>query len=312
MDGVNKRFRSCMSTAREPEGPPRTLALKSGLYSPGDKTLDDWHDILYVQNARIYQPVLEAGLSSAPSEARGLAEIFSRFNLRAKAGRRPKILDVACGIGRHSINLAKLGYEVVGFDFSPYFLKTARRLARQEGLKQRSVLRFYQGDTAQIKEILHVNRETNFDAIICMDTSTVRPTLSEEVELLRSLHEVGRKGSLLVIETANRESFLKYKRYLTLPLVQSFPGGLQRHIQASYDPRSQHIKGDWKFFRELPSGNLKCLLSIKMESYIHSRSDLRAVLEKVGWKYLRCYGSVKRLDRLDSDSYHIVMVVKKA
>ena len=278
-----------------------------------DKTLGDWHDILYVQNARVYQPVLEAGLSTAPSEARGLAEIFSHFSLRARVGSRPKILDVACGIGRHSINLAKLGYEVVGFDFSPHFLKTARKLARQEGLNRRSVLRFNEGDTAQIREILQANGETDFDAIICMDTSIVRPTLKEEVELLRSLHEIGREGSLLVIETANRDSFLKHERYYPFPIIQSFPAArLQRHLQASYDPKNNHIKGDWKFFRELPNGDLKHLLSIKTELTIHSRKDLRTTLEKAGWKYLRSYGSVRRLNRLDSDSFHIVMVAEKA
>ncbi len=278
-----------------------------------DKTLGDWHDVLYVQNARIYQPVLKAGLSSAPSEARGLAKIFSNFNLRAKVGSRPKILDVSCGIGRHSINLAKLGYEVVGFDFSLYFLKTARKLARQEGLSERSVLRFYERDTEQIQEILRANGETDFDAIICMDTSIVRPTLKEEIELLRSLYEIGREGSLLVIETANRNSFLKHEHYYPFSIIQSFPHGrLQRHLQASYDPKSKHIKGDWKFYRELRDGDLKHLLSIKMESTIHSRKDLRTTLEKVGWRYLRSYGSVQRLDRLDSDSFHIVMVAKKA
>jgi len=242
-----------------------------------------------------------------------LAKIFSHFNLRARVGSRPKILDVSCGIGRHSINLAKLGYEVVGFDFSPYFLKTARKLARQEGLSKRSVLRFYEGDTTQIQEILQANGETDFDAIICMDTSTVRPTSKEEIELLRSLHEIGREGSLLVIETANRDSFLKQKHFCPFPIIQSFPDGrLQRHLQASYDSKTKHVTGDWKFFRELPNGDLKLLLSIKMESNLHSRQDLRATLEKVGWKYLRSYGSVRRLDRLDSDSFHIVMVAKKA
>lgn len=145
-----------------------------------------------------------------------------------------------------------------------------------------------------------------------MDTSIVRPTLKEEAELLRSLHEIGREGSLLVVETANRDSFLKQKHYCPFPIIQSFPDGrLQRHLQASYDPKSKHIKGDWKFFRELPNGDLKHLLSIKMESNIHSREDLRTTLERTGWRYLRSYGSVQRLDRLDSDSFHIVMVAKK-
>src|SRR5271157_3213578 len=141
--------------------------VKLNPHSLRDKTLGDWHDVLYVQNARIYQPVLEAGLASAPSEARGLARIFTHFNLRAKVGSKPRILDVSCGIGRHSIHLAKLGYEVVGFDFSPYFLRTARRLAKAEGLGEGSA-RFVEGDTKEIRRILEGRGEVDFDGIICM------------------------------------------------------------------------------------------------------------------------------------------------
>ena len=204
----------------------------------------------------IYQPVLEAGLSSAPLEARGLAKIFKHFRLRAKVGSNPRILDVSCGIGRHSINLARLGYEVVGFDFSPYFLRTARRLARQEGLGRHRV-RFYEGDTTQIQEILEENGEVDFDAIICMDTSITRPTIGEEIDLLRSMYKLGSERSLLVIETANRDSFLKNRKCYTLPMVQSFPRRLQRHIQVEYNPENMHMKGEWKFYKRAEQWRLE-------------------------------------------------------
>jgi SAM-dependent methyltransferase len=40
-----------------------------------------------------------------------------------------RVLDVACGQGRHSIRLARRGYEVVGIDASASFLATARAAA---------------------------------------------------------------------------------------------------------------------------------------------------------------------------------------
>jgi SAM-dependent methyltransferase len=273
--------------------------------------LSEWHD-LYVKNASVYQPILEAGLSSAPSEAKGLAKIFEANGLRLKGASKPRILDVSCGIGRHSVQLAKLGYEVVGFDFSPYFLRTARRLAKAEGLGKESV-RFVEGDTKEIRRMLEGRGEAGFDAIICMDTSIVRKSLKEEVDLLHSLHELAREGALLVIETANRDNFLKHQPYLRLPIIQSFPEArLQRHLQASYDAERGFIVGEWRFYREQTNKDLKHLLSINIESNIHSRKDLREALESAGWKYVRSYGSVQRLDRLTSDSYHIVMVARKA
>ena len=148
--------------------------------------------------------------------------------------------------------------------------------------------------------------------MICMDTSIVRKTLKEEVDLLQSLHELARRGALLVIETANKDNFLKHQPYLRLPVIQSFPEAkLQRHLRASYDAERGLIVGEWSFYRELPNRDLKHLYSINIESNIHSRKDLREALESAGWKYVRSYGSVQRLDRLTSDSYHIVEVGKR-
>ena len=42
-----------------------------------------------------------------------------------------RVLDVACGQGRHAIRLARRGYDVVGIDTSPSFLATARASAAE-------------------------------------------------------------------------------------------------------------------------------------------------------------------------------------
>src|SRR5213080_2594089 len=44
-----------------------------------------------------------------------------------------RILDVACGAGRHTIELAKRGYRVTGFDLSAPLLAEARKAARNAG-----------------------------------------------------------------------------------------------------------------------------------------------------------------------------------
>jgi len=52
-----------------------------------------------------------------------------------KLKKKDKILDLACGQGRHLIELKKRGYDVEGLDFSAYLLRIAKKQAQKEGLK---------------------------------------------------------------------------------------------------------------------------------------------------------------------------------
>jgi len=72
-----------------------------------------------------------------------------------------RILDVACGSGRHTIGLAKRGYRMTGFDLSRALLAEARKSARLAQVKPT----FVEGDMRRL-------RFTNaFDAAISMFTS---------------------------------------------------------------------------------------------------------------------------------------------
>jgi cyclopropane fatty-acyl-phospholipid synthase-like methyltransferase len=48
------------------------------------------------------------------------------------------VLDMGCGTGRHAIELAKRGFEVVGVDLSAKMLEVARRNALRAGVNRRS------------------------------------------------------------------------------------------------------------------------------------------------------------------------------
>lgn len=48
--------------------------------------------------------------------------------------RGARLLDVGCGVGRHSLELARRGYTVTGADLSPGMLAEARRAAAAAGL----------------------------------------------------------------------------------------------------------------------------------------------------------------------------------
>src|ERR1044071_10114341 len=47
------------------------------------------------------------------------------------------VLDLACGLGRHAIGMARRGHRVTGVDFNPRYLEIAGEEARHSGVEVR-------------------------------------------------------------------------------------------------------------------------------------------------------------------------------
>jgi len=56
--------------------------------------------------------------------------IIKTLNLTGKE----RILDLACGYGRHSLSFARKGYSVVGVDITPEYIDDAEKTAKAESL----------------------------------------------------------------------------------------------------------------------------------------------------------------------------------
>ena len=69
-----------------------------------------------------------------------------------------RVLDVGCGPGRHSLALARRGYDAVGIDHSTEFVRLAREAAAAEGLTA----------TFDPLDVRDLDRPGEFDATICL------------------------------------------------------------------------------------------------------------------------------------------------
>jgi SAM-dependent methyltransferase len=72
------------------------------------------------------------------------------------------ILDLGCGTGRHSVELAKRGFEATGVDISEGMLAVARKKAQAEGV----AVRWIQADATN--SIPELAEEDRFDAAISL------------------------------------------------------------------------------------------------------------------------------------------------
>jgi SAM-dependent methyltransferase len=115
---------------------------------------------------------------------------------------RARVLDVACGQGRHSIRLAKAGYDVVGLDSSSLFIEQARRAALDAGVE----VEFREGDMRE----LSFDRE--FDVVVNVFTSWgMNDDATNQRALDRMASALDDEG-LLVLEINNRDWVLQNYR----------------------------------------------------------------------------------------------------
>ncbi len=112
-----------------------------------------------------------------------------------------RVLDAACGFGRHAVRLASAGYDVVGVDSSPHQLSLAREAAEQRGV----AVEFLQIDMADMA----FGRQ--FDAVLNLSTAWGYSEDDEEnLETLRAMVRSLRPGGIFVMEIAHRDAIVAH------------------------------------------------------------------------------------------------------
>lgn len=145
--------------------------------------------------ARLFGKPYIATYADRLKPERTLAEVdFIERALGLEPGMR--VLDTACGHGRHLVELAARGYRVTGVDLDPYSLDLARKAAEERGVSERVSLR--RGD---LRETPFVEE---FDAAFNYFTSF--GYFESEAEDERALHSVAcalEPGGRFLLETIN-------------------------------------------------------------------------------------------------------------
>jgi SAM-dependent methyltransferase len=129
------------------------------------------------------------------------AEIFPLLDrLRVSAGAR--VLDVPCGFGRHSVELARCGYRVTGMDISGRLLAQARRQAAEQKLE----VEFRRGDMRRL------NYRNRFDLVLNLFTSFGYFGDAEDARVLKRFYRALRPRGWLALHVVNRDFVVRLYR----------------------------------------------------------------------------------------------------
>jgi SAM-dependent methyltransferase len=265
---------------------------------------ENWAETLFVNQPQLYLPVLESMREQSKAEVDGLCRVFEEFKVPIGS----KILDFSCGIGRHSINLVKKGYQVVGYDPSPFYIDKANLYADQELLNERHKIRFYQGRISDFKDVLTSNKEYDFDVIIIMFTSIGLLNENEDIRILNELLTLARTGCILVMETENRD------KTIMNPLIRNIYEFNEVLINEAwtFDQYASILQSTSKFYqKDSGSRSLHLQLELQMKVRLYSLHELIQLINYTGWKFLKSYGDIKSLDDVSINSINLITVSQK-
>jgi len=109
-----------------------------------------------------------------------------------------RILDLCCGQGRHSLELARRGFQnIEGLDRSHYLIQKAKTQAKKEGLN----VKFREGDARKLPYA-----KDTFDVVLILGNSFgYFETVEEDLRVLREVFRVLKPSGKLLIDVADGE-----------------------------------------------------------------------------------------------------------
>lgn len=111
------------------------------------------------------------------------------------------VLDIACGAGRHAIELAKRGYCVTGNDLSSYLLEEARN----ESTKCEVSLQL------TCRDMRHIDSVSQFDLVVQLFTSFgYFEAPDDDIRVLQNVYHALKSGGWYVLDLINPEHLAKH------------------------------------------------------------------------------------------------------
>ena len=209
-------------------------------------------------------------------------QIIRLLDLRTPA----RILDLPCGYGRHSIELAGRGFRMTGIDISETQVAKAREKARAAGRRAQFIV----GDARALPVA------GPFDAAINMFLSFgYFATDDENHAMLREIARVLRPGGRLLIDFWNREHEI---RLFQPTIIDERDDDIREIEEWSFDPLAGRL--NWTNTVIFPDG--------RRESWDHSIraftvAEVRKMLEAARMKLIVVYGSLNgEAYTMDSES----------
>jgi SAM-dependent methyltransferase len=201
-----------------------------------------------------------------------------------------RVLDVACGHGRHSLELARRGFVVTGVDLSPRSIALAREATRRERLD----VTFVERDARDL------GFDEEFDAAINLFTSALGyfDEESENQRVVDAVAQAMRRGGSFLVDTINLLSLARGFRELHW---EEYESGTLLVERRAFDFERGRTRADWTFVR--PDGRRR---TISHSLRVYAPHELTAMFEAAGLDVAGSWGDWEGAD-LSFDGWRLIL-----
>lgn len=238
---------------------------------------ESWFNSAYYH--RLYQDRDE-------SEAQAFIEQLTE-HLRLRPGAR--ILDLACGKGRHSLSLANLGYEVLGIDIAPQSIAYAQKFERP-------------GLTFRVHDMREEVPGPGFDVVLNLFTSFgYFDSATEQQRALHTLAAARNQSGTLVIDYLN-------VAYVSSRLIRQEQRAIQ---EVHYTIQRWEDAGHFYKEIEVNSPNEPTALRFREKVAKFSLADFQRMLAQEGLRIRETFGNYQLHPYHPEDSPRLILIAER-
>jgi SAM-dependent methyltransferase len=189
-----------------------------------------------------------------------------------------KVLDLACGVGRHAIGMARRGFRVTGVDFNARYLERAAHDAHLAGADVRWL-------AADMREL---SFEREFAGVYSFFTSFGYFSDAENEQVLARITRSLEAGGQLLLDLINRERLLLHPQHRTWD--QRDDGSLMME-EVTFDVRRSRVISRLTLIESQGPRLMK-----EFELRVYTCAELTALLARHGLEVRAVWGGADRSD----------------
>jgi len=201
------------------------------------------------------------------------------------------VLDLCCGIGRHSLEFARHGFNVTGVDITKPFLDIAAESAKKAGLN----INFVHSDM----RVFCIPNSFDLVANLCTSFGYF-DDIADDIKVLKNIYESLKPGGKFIIEILGKEV-----------IASTF----KKEVELEFD--GYKVLATTKILNDWSSLECKRLITkdgaeFEITAYhrLYSATELKQHLEAVGFGNIKVYGNFAG-GPYDNNAKSLIIVCEK-